>query len=88
MMISEGRDYLAKENKEWLQSKEEVFQLPYLKDKSLVHRKLSLGSLNARRFGESLNYSLKAIKVNPLRLKNYLFPFYLTYLIFRRSINP
>ena len=63
------------------------FERSYDMDASLIFRQKAIGELNAHRYFAAFFNSVKALAINPLRLKNVFFPFYLPYLTARRKIK-
>ena len=76
-----GTDSLEN-NPSKLNSFVEKTYLPYKKDPSLFIYELIIGMMSENRYTSALKLSMKAVRLNPLKLKNYRTTFY----IFRKWI--
>ncbi len=77
---------LDNENLFWLGEKMEALKRPFLDDPSMFYRFSALRFLKFGDFSRSFKITFKALQVNPKQPKNYVYPLYILYLIFRRKV--
>ena len=84
--IERGLYLLEEENKFWLNEKVKQLEEPFYKDNSMFYRATAIEFLNLMDFKRAFNISLIAIQKRPDKPINYVYPFYIIYLIFRRKV--
>jgi glycosyltransferase involved in cell wall biosynthesis len=77
---------LEEENSFWLEEKVKQLEEPFYRDNSMFYRASAIEFLNLMDFKRSFFIALIAIRKRPLKFINYVYPFYILYLIFRRKV--
>lgn len=87
LMLEEEKDYLAPENRHWLEAKVKELETPFEKDKSHLLKIHSISKLNSGQAKDAIALSIRAFVNEPLSFGNLFFPVKMGYWALRRTIK-